>query len=156
KPYPCGGLTHTAIFATIRLRNEHQISSQMIEHVDVEVPADTAAPLVYRVPKTGLEGKFSMPYLLARALVDGNVTLETFTDEAVHNPEVLQLLDRVEMKVNPALQSGADGSRPATVTIKLKDGRSQAQEQKFPKGSPQVPMTQDELVAKFRTCTRGA
>ena len=155
KPYPCGGLSHTAIYATIRLRNERQITPELVEHVDVEVPADTAAPLTFSVPGTGLEGKFSMPYLIARALIDGKVTLETFTDEAVRNKEVLQLLERVEMKVDPRLQSGPDGSRPATVTIKLKNGRTQTLHEKFPKGSPQVPMTRDELLAKFRACARG-
>ena len=52
-----------------------------------------------------------MPYLIARALIDGKVMLETFTDEAVRNKDVLQLLDRVEMKVDPKLQSAADGSQ---------------------------------------------
>src|SRR5262245_22063963 len=83
KPYPCGGLTHTAIFATIRLRNEQKITPSAVEHIDVFVPRDTAAPLTFRVPGTGLEGKFSMPYLIARALVDGKIELETFTDQAV-------------------------------------------------------------------------
>jgi 2-methylcitrate dehydratase PrpD len=59
------------------------------------------------------------------------------------------------MKVDPKLQSGSDGSRPATVTIKIKDGQPQTLHEKFPKGSPQVPMTHDELVAKFRACARG-
>jgi 2-methylcitrate dehydratase PrpD len=155
KPYPCGGLTHTAIYATIRLRDEHQITSDLVEHVDVDVPADTAAPLTFRVPRTGLEGKFSMPYLIARALIDGKVMLETFTDEAVRNKPVLDLLEKVEMKVDPKLQSGSDGSRPATVTIKLKNGQVHTLHQRFPKGSPEVPMTRDELLAKFRACTRG-
>jgi 2-methylcitrate dehydratase PrpD len=155
KPYPCGGLTHTAIYATIRLRNEHQITAALVDHVDVAVPADTAAPLVFRIPRTGLEGKFSMPYLIARALIDGKVMLDTFTAEAVRNKEVLQLLDKVEMKVDPKLQSGPDGSRPATVTIRLKSGQTQMLHERFPKGSPQVPMTRDELLAKFRACARG-
>ena len=155
KPYPCGGLTHTSIYATIQMRAEHRITPEMIEHVDVEVPADTAAPLTYRVPRVGLEGKFSMPYLIARALMDGNVTLETFTNEAVRNPQALQLLERVEMKVDPNLQSGSDGSRPGRVTIKLRGGQTYALLQQFPKGSPQVPMTSAELLAKFRGCTRG-
>jgi 2-methylcitrate dehydratase PrpD len=155
KPYPCGGLTHTAIYATIKLRNERQITADMIEHIDVEVPADTAAPLVYRVPGTGLEGKFSMPYLIARALIDGKIMLETFTDEAVRNKDVLQLLNKVEMKVDPKLQAGSDGSRPATVTMKLRNGQTQTLQEKFPKGSPQVPMTSDELLSKFQACVRG-
>src|SRR5262249_32787252 len=149
KPYPCGGLTHTAIYATIRMRDERNIRADMIERIDVQVPEDTAAPLIYRIPKTGLEGKFSMGYLIARALIDGKITLDTFTDDAVRNPAVLQLLEKVEMKADPSLQSGADGSRPAAVVIKLKNGMIETLAQKFPKGSPQVPMTSDELRGKF-------
>jgi 2-methylcitrate dehydratase PrpD len=155
KPYPCGGLTHSAIYATIRLRDEQHVTSSQVEHIDVFVPADTAAPLVYRVPKTALEGKFSMPYLIARALIDGNVTLDTFTDEAVRNKEVLQLLDKVEMKVDPKLQFTPDGNRPAIITVKLNNGQTQTLDQKFAKGSVQLPMTQEELASKFRLCTRG-
>jgi len=155
KPYPCGGLTHTAIYTTIRLRQEHKISTDSVEHVDVAVPADTAEPLVYREPKTGLEGKFSMPYLIARALTDGNLTLDTFTDQAVRNENVRQLLQRIEMRVDPALQAGADGSRPAAVSIRLKNGQALTATEKFPKGSLQLPMTSEELVAKFRACARG-
>ena len=95
-----------------------------------------------------------MPYLIARALIDGQVTLETFTDEAVRQKDVLQLLERVEMRANTSLRSGSDGSRPATVTIRLKNGQTQSLHQEFPKGSPQVPMTSEELLAKFRACTR--
>lgn len=155
KPYPCGGLTHSAILAAIRLRNEHQITPQLIDHVDVQVPADTAAPLVYRVPKAAREGKFSMPYLIARAIIDGNITFDTFTEEAVRNPQALQLLERIDMKVDPKLLAGTDGSRPAIVTIKLTNGQTQTLEQKFAKGSPEVPMTSEELVGKFRACTKG-
>jgi 2-methylcitrate dehydratase PrpD len=155
KPYPCGGLTHTAIYATIRMRDERNIRAEMVEHIDVQVPEDTAAPLIYRFPKNGLEGKFSMGYLIARALIDGKITLETFTDEAVRNPAVLQLLEKVDMKADPSLQSGADGSRPAAVSIKLKNGKTETLSQKFPKGSPQVPMTPDELRGKFMACSRG-
>ena len=155
KPYPCGGLTHSAIYATIRLREEHKITPGSVDHVDVAVPSDTAEPLVYHVPKNGLEGKFSMPYLIARALTDGNVALDAFTDEAVRNEDVRQLLQRVDMTVDSGLQAGTDGSRPASVSIRLKNGQTLVATEKFPKGSPQVPMTSAELVAKFRACARG-
>ncbi len=155
KPYPCGGLTHTAIYTTIRLREEHKLTADSVDHIDVAVPADTAEPLVYRVPKTSLEGKFSMPYLIARALIDGNVSLDTFSDEAVRNEVARQLLQRVDMTVDSRLQAGSDGSRPASVSIRLKNGQTLAATEKFPKGSPQLPMTSEELVAKFRACARG-
>jgi 2-methylcitrate dehydratase PrpD len=155
KPYPCGGLTHTAIDATIRLRDEHKIAPDSVDHVDVAVPADTAEPLVYRVPKTGLEAKFSMPYLIARALTDGNVGLDAFTNEAVRSEDVRQLLQRVDVMVDVGMRAGSDGSRPASVSIRLKNGRTLTATEKFPKGSSQVPMTPEELMGKFRSCARG-
>jgi 2-methylcitrate dehydratase PrpD len=155
KPYPCGGLTHSAIYAAIRLRDEHKITADSVDHVDVAVPADTAEPLVYRLPKNGLEGKFSMPYLIARALTDGNVALEAFTDDAVRHEGVRRLLQRVDMRVEPGLQAGLDGSRPASVSIRLTNGQTLVATEKFPKGSPQVPMTSEELAAKFKACARG-
>jgi 2-methylcitrate dehydratase len=97
-----------------------------------------------------------MPYLIARALVDGQVTLETFTDAAVRDRPVLQLLERVEMRIDPSLRSGSDGSRPATVTIRLTNGQTHTLNQTFPKGSPQVPMTAEELLSKFRGCAQVA
>jgi 2-methylcitrate dehydratase PrpD len=155
KPYPCGGLAHTAIYAAIELRNEHAITAAMIDRVLVAVPGETATTIAFRVPQTGLEGKFSMGYLVARALADGNVTLGMFTDEAVRDEAVLQLLAKVDMVVDPDLESGSDGSRPAIVTITLKDGRVRTRHEQFPKGSRQVPMSLDELRAKFLGCAHG-
>jgi len=157
KPYPCGGLTHAAIYATIQLRNQHAITATMVEHIDVAVPQGTANTIAYKIPETGLQGKFCMGYLVARALIDGNLMLDAFTDAAVRDKQVLGLVEKVEMRVDSALPSSAsaDGSRPATITIKLKNGQTHQLYQRFPKGSPQVPMTQDELKEKFRACARG-
>jgi 2-methylcitrate dehydratase PrpD len=157
KPYACGGLTHTSIYATIQLRNQHSIAPDAVEGVEVRVPQNTADTIKYRIPKTGLEGKFSMGYLVARALIDGNVTLDWFTDEAVRDASVLELVEKVEMKVDPRLppSTSADGSRAATVTIRLKNGQKFSRNERFPKGSQQFPMTADELKDKVRTCARG-
>jgi 2-methylcitrate dehydratase PrpD len=154
KPYPCGGLTHTAIYAAIALRNERSIAFDSVDRVDVEVSAETAATIAFRSPKTGTEGKFSMQYLIARALRDGAITLDTFTDEAVRAREVLPMLERIDMKVDPKMESGTDGSRPAAVTIRLRNGETLSRREQFPKGSPQAPMTPTELVDKFRACAR--
>ena len=157
KAYPCGGLTHAAIYATIQLRSQHAITAEMVEHIDVAVPQGTANTIAYKIPETGLQGKFCMGYLVARALIDGKLMLDAFTDAAVRDKQVLGLVEKVEMRVDPALPSSSstDGSRPATVTIKLKNGQTHQLYQRFPKGSPQVPMTQDELKEKFRACARG-
>ena len=139
KPYPCGGLTHTAIYATIQLREQHKITPGSVDHIDVAVPADTAEPLVYRVPKTGLEGKFSMPYLIARALTDGNVTLDAFTDEAVRNEDVRQLLaaSRHDGRFQAA---GRHGWQPAGIRVDPVEERPDARDDgEVPERQPSGP-----------------
>jgi 2-methylcitrate dehydratase PrpD len=49
---------------------------------------------------------------------------------------------------------GNDGSRPATVTVRLRNGETHTLHEDHPKGSRQVPMTDAELEAKFRDCAR--
>jgi 2-methylcitrate dehydratase len=95
-----------------------------------------------------------MGYLVARALIDGKVTLDTFTETAIRDPAILSLLHRVEMRAEPSLVSGSDGSRPATVTVHLRNGATHSLHARFPKGGSEVPMTSDELQAKFRDCAR--
>lgn len=155
KPYPCGGLTHSALYAALELCRQHGITAQDVDQVEVDVPAHTYQTIVFRVPETALQGKFSMPYLVARAIVDGKLVLGTFTEEAIRDPEVLALLAKVTMRSNPELVHSADGSRPSIVSIRLRDGQTHTMDGRFAKGSPQLPMTEAEIEAKFRDCAAG-
>jgi 2-methylcitrate dehydratase PrpD len=160
KAYPCGGLTHAAIYATLQIRKEVHSAPLPVDSVraiEVEVPQGTADTIKYRIPETGLQGKFSMGYLIARAFLDGQVTLDTFTDEAVRSKAVLALVEKVQMKVDPALppSTSSDGSRAARVTLHLQNGPPHVRYEQFPKGSPQLPVTPDELTEKVRACARG-
>ena len=91
KPYPCGGLTHQAIDAMLELRTRYGLQGEMIDSIDVDVTPHTYGRIAFRVPQTGIQGKFCMGYLLARAIIDGRVSLEAFTDSAVRNPQFLAL-----------------------------------------------------------------
>jgi 2-methylcitrate dehydratase PrpD len=91
---------------------------------------------------------------LARALIDGKIGLDTFTDAAVREPRVLELAEKVKMELDPTLDSGAQGSRPAKVTIRLKNGSSFSRQAVFPKGTAEMPLSSDELKAKFVECAR--
>ncbi|MBI4524889.1 MAG: MmgE/PrpD family protein [Deltaproteobacteria bacterium] len=152
KAYPCGGLTHSAIDAVLAMRNEHGLAQQMVDQIKVKVTLYTHSRIVYRIPETGLQGKFSMAYIVARALIDGRVTLDSFTDEAVRDPAVLSLAERVHMELDPDLEENEDGSRPCSVEIRLKDGRILSRQVDYPKGTRNSPMSTDELRQKFVDC----
>jgi 2-methylcitrate dehydratase PrpD len=155
KPYPCGGLTHSALYAAMELCRQHGIAAEDVEQVDVDVPPHTYQTIAFRVPETAIQGKFSMPYLIARAIVDGTIALGTFTEEAVREPQVLALLDKVTMRSNADLVHSADGSRPSVVTIRLRTGQTHTMHGRFAPGSPQLPMTEQQMEAKFRDCAAG-
>ncbi len=156
KPYPCGGLTHPAIDGVLAFKTKNGITAEMVESIDVGVARHTFERIVFRVPQNGLQGKFSMPYLLARAIIDGRLFLDAFTDSAVRDQNVLRLAERVQMRLDPDLQPTALGSRPCKVTIRLRDGRSFSRQLDYAKGSREAPMTAEELKEKFVGCARQA
>jgi 2-methylcitrate dehydratase PrpD len=154
KPYPCGGLTHPAIDAMLEFRANHGITADEVESIEVGVGRHTFERIVFKVPENGLQGKFSMPYLMARALIDGKVFIEAFTDSAVQDVNILKLAQTVQMKLDGDLKPTALGSRPCKVTIRLCDGRTYSRQVDYAKGSREVPMTDNELVGKFTGCAR--
>jgi 2-methylcitrate dehydratase PrpD len=156
KAYPSGGLAHTAIDAVLALRAEHQISPDAVARIDVKATPYTASRIVFRVPETELQAKFSMPYLLSRSLINGAVTLDHFGDEAIRDPQVIALAERIFMEADPSLDRAPRGGRPSIVTVQLTNGQTLERRVDFPKGSPEAPMSQAELEAKFLTCARHA
>jgi 2-methylcitrate dehydratase PrpD len=154
KPYPCGGLTHQAIDSILEFRAKHGLTAEMVESVDVDVAKHTFERIVFKVPQTSIQGKFCMPYLVARALIDGKVSLHAFTDAAVREPTVLKLAERVQMHLGNDLKKTDASGRPCRVTLRTKSGQTYIREAQHSKGSPEFPMTEAELRGKFTECAR--
>jgi 2-methylcitrate dehydratase PrpD len=153
KNYPCGGLTHPAIDAVLELRSAHALRPEAIESIRVEVPKHTFKRIVFRIPQSGLEGKFCMGYIVARAMIDGRVSLGAFTDSAVRDPRILELAARVEMTLDDELRDSA-GNRPCKISIRLKGGQNFSRTVGHAKGSREVPLSPQELRSKFTECAR--
>ena len=155
KPYPCGGLTHQVIDSILEFRSKG-LTPDQVERIDVDVVKHTFERIVFKVPQTGIQGKFCMPYLVARALIDGKVSLHAFTEEAVREPHILKFAERVQMNLDNNLKKTDPGGRPCRVTVRLKNGQTLVREAQHAKGGPELPMTEDELRGKFSECAREA
>ena len=155
KPYPCCVSAHTGIDAAKRLHEEDKVALEDIEKIDIGVVNYTSDKLSYTRPRTGLEGKFSMQYTVARMIRDGKLTLESFTDQAVNDPAIQAFLPKVEMYHDEeAERKWRIGSRPADMHVTLKDGRKINKLVKISKGNKEVPLSSGELRDKFRDCAR--
>lgn len=118
KRYPCGAPTHSGIINCKKILEEHPHAIEDIEKIVFE-PYPRAIRLVGNMdPQTGLQGKFSISFTAAAQIVFGQVTIETFTDENVKNPQVQYLLKRMELVGSDEFTP----SRGGRATIYFKDG----------------------------------
>ncbi|RMF93464.1 MAG: MmgE/PrpD family protein [Nitrospinota bacterium] len=155
KQYPCCAFTHRAIDATLDLVQKHQFAPEAVAEVECLLSRLASDVLIHARPHTALEGKFSLEYCLAAAILDRKVGLAQFTDEMVQRPQAQELLQRVKRQIHPVEATAGerdDEDLPVTVTIKLRDGRKYSQQVDLPKGHPQNPLSESELQAKFREC----
>ena len=155
KPYPCGVALHPAIDAVHALKQEHAIDPDEVVLGEAGVTKYTFDKLCYLLPQTGLEAKFSMPYTIARAILDDSIGFDTFTDALVREESAQALTRRISMYVHDGIESAwRMGSRPVNVRLRLRDGRLLERQVDISRGNPEVALTPAELNVKFEDCAR--
>jgi 2-methylcitrate dehydratase PrpD len=148
KKYPLCYATHRAIDGVLDLREEHGLTLDMVERVDILTNYRALVPLIHARPQTGLEGKFSMQYAIAAALADGHVRLSSFADSAVRRPEIQRFLPQVEARD----EHGPAMPRWTRLTLSLKNGKVLEKMVTRLRGAADCPLTDEELIAKAEDC----
>jgi 2-methylcitrate dehydratase PrpD len=150
KPFACGLVVHPVIDGCIQLRDESGLTADMIDRVDLSVHPIVLELTAKRTPRTGLEGKFSVYYAAAIAIVAGRAGEAQFSDAAVCDPVVIALRDRVETTTDKSLAQDQ-----ARITIKLRDGSVLDRFISHAVGSVANPMSDLQLEAKFADLVTG-
>jgi 2-methylcitrate dehydratase PrpD len=91
KPYSSCTATHSGLEAMLRLIKKQPITPEAVEFIDGDLKP---YPLVRQRPQRGFEGRFSMAFCLAMALIYGKVDAGDFIDEHVKDPLVQELMSR--------------------------------------------------------------
>jgi 2-methylcitrate dehydratase len=103
-------------------------------------------------PSTRESADHSMPYLAAVALMDGEITLESFAEERIRDPSLRPLMQKIIVTEDPEMERQHAGELPrwpSVVEIVLKNGRRIGRHSDLPKGHPLNPLTDAELETKF-------
>ena len=143
------------IDATLALGDEHDISGADVAKVALEVfqgAFDIAGGGRYGNkdrPWTKEQADYNLKYLVAVALLDGQVGPEQLETERVRRGDVQDLLARVDVQAASDLTEAYPERTQARVHIALKDGREFHREQSDFEGSPTRPMSWDRVVEKF-------
>jgi 2-methylcitrate dehydratase PrpD len=149
KPYPSCLETHSVIEATLFIVDAHGIQPENVESVECRIAPLALDILIHHNPQNHLEGKFSAQYAAATALVYRKASLEQFTDRAVQNPTVQDMIKKIAVVGDPAMEKTMQS---AVVTIKLLDGREYTKRVDITTGHPQNPMFLDQIIDKYRGC----
>ena len=125
---------------------------EQIAHIAVSSYA-MAAELSDPAPRNTLAAKFSLPFAVATRLVNGSSAMASFSWDAVRDPAVLALAQKVRVQEDPAMTARLPLERPARVVITLRDGGTLMGEAGVNRGDDASPYTRDELRGKFMNLT---
>ncbi|MGI5835615.1 MAG: MmgE/PrpD family protein [Chloroflexota bacterium] len=143
KPYACGVVIHPTIDGMRRLHKRESVQASQVREIELRVHPLVLELTGKREPKTALEGKFSIYFCAAIALIEGNARESQFTDRNVRRSDVVALMDRVNPVVDPGLKESQ-----AEVRVRTLDGRELVERVEAASGTPENPLSDDELVDK--------
>lgn len=153
KAHAACGHAHAAIDGILALRREHALAPESVATIRVGTYAKALEITGNKAPRTAFEAKFSLPYCVAVALLTGRVRLDAFSKERLADGRLKDLMDKVELRVEPDMEAAFPGHRAATVEIGTVDGRRFTHHAPTRKGDPDNPLSDGELEDKFRELT---
>jgi aconitate decarboxylase len=151
KKHPSNYFTHRPIDAALELREEFKIKREQIERVQVIFPRFDYVDRPQ--PRTGLDGKFSVQYATLIALIDGEITVDSFTNERRFADDVVSLLPKVEFKADDSIPADFD-TMYTIVNVWLKDGRELSKKVDKLSGWVGFPLTREQRLRKFFACSK--
>jgi 2-methylcitrate dehydratase len=158
KFFPTEALTHAPISATLDLVIGNDLAPEAVETVTIYSlarAADILADPSKYDPRSKETADHSLPYVIAAAVAERQVTPLQFTDAKIMDPMIRAQLDKVKVIADPEIEAVFPELQRVRVVIKTNDGRELVKELDFPKGDPRNPLTDDEIGGKFAALAEG-
>ena len=158
KFWPAEYHSQSAIDAALQIRDEvgsiDGIESITIESFEAAVSIIGSEPEKWR-PTSRETADHSMGYCVVLALRDGDLTRESFSDENIRDEQVLALLDKIKIVETDECNAGYPDGIPNKLIVRTTDGRTVEKKVTYPRGHAGNPMTDEEVIAKFRKLASG-
>jgi 2-methylcitrate dehydratase len=158
KAFPTEALTHTHITATLKTVRDNHITYDQIDTVTITTIARACDilfdPHKYR-PESRETADHSLPYCIAAALVDHQITTKSFSEEKMKDPHIWEVIDKIKGVASTEFEAMFPAKQPSKVVVKTKDGKEFSSYLEYPKGDPREPMSMEDLEAKFNALADG-
>jgi 2-methylcitrate dehydratase PrpD len=153
KNHGCCGHTFAAIDGLLAIMNAHKIKAAEIAKIDIFTYGPAISITDRKNPKTSQECKFSMQYVVAHAAHYGSVRLSAFEDTHMQDPKIRSMLKNISLTIDSKIDSEFPKRRAAHICVTTKSGQIIEHYQHTRKGDPDLPLSDDELNAKFTELT---
>jgi 2-methylcitrate dehydratase len=158
KFFPTEALTHAPISAVLDLVKENDLRPDEVEKIQIRSLARAADilsdPSKYD-PHTKETADHSLPYVIAAALVDRQVTPAQFEMKKIMDPKIRAQLRKVEVVADPEIEKVFPALQRVVVNITTTDGRTFTKRLDYPKGDPRNPLSDQEIEEKFAALAEG-
>src|SRR5436305_13588012 len=158
KAFPSEALTHTPITAVLDLVKANNLKPHQVEKVQIRSLARAADilsdPSKYD-PHTKETADHSLPYVIAAAIVDRQVTPAQFEMKKIMDPAIRAQLKKVEVVADPEIEKVFPALQRVVVNITTIEGRTFSKQLDYPKGDPRNPLTDAEVEEKFAALAEG-
>jgi 2-methylcitrate dehydratase len=143
----------------LMLKLRDKVSVEEVESIHVETYHFTyteigSEPEKWR-PTTRETADHSLPYMLAVALADGDISVASFTEERIRDPKLPALMDRITIGENAEFTRKCPESMECRIEVKTKQGERYVEAGSYPKGHAKNPMSEAEVETKFRKLCKG-
>jgi len=158
KAFPTEALTHTPISAVLDIVKSNDLKPDQVTKIQIRSLA-RAADILSDPSKYDPRGKetadHSLPYVIAAALAERQVTPVQFTMEKIMDPTIRAQLQKVEVVADPEIEKVFPALQRVIVNITTTDGRTFTKQLDYPKGDPRNPLTDQEVEEKFAALAEG-
>jgi 2-methylcitrate dehydratase PrpD len=153
KPYPACHFVHACVDAAVALVREQKLDPGEIDRVQALVPAEVVKTVCEpaankRRPANSYDAQFSIPYTVAAALRRGRFTLDELEDDALSDPAILALADRVNYEIDPSTTFPRHYTGEVIVTTR--GGRTLRHREAINRGNGERPLSDTAIIEKFR------
>jgi len=152
KPHSSCRATHAPLDGVLELIQKHHLTADNISSVTAGVGTHFAAMFATYRPPNIWQAQFSMPFVIGAALVDGEVGPAQMTEDRLTDEVLLSQADKVKLVPDAEVDAlaASKSMRSCRIKIETKDGREFETFVGYPRGAPENPLSEEELVGKFR------
>ncbi len=149
KPYACCRFSHQVVDAALAVIGKHHVRPDQVADVMVRIHTTAYEKLFqpeqrrYR-PQSVVDAQFSIPYIIATAILHGRPMPQHFTDDAIRGAETLAMASRIKGRPDDEYEKQYPLRYPTLVTFHLKDGSEHSEYCDLPSGDPENPSYQKD------------